>query len=237
MTDAAPPKKGQRVRITNLSPEELKVLESYDKAWPNRLRAGFRRDNAFFAWLMVASRPQDEWPDWCKQYLVEVARRLLDQVSDGDPYHKTPMPFDFDGHRNMFSILGIDLAKKKWDQAHAFWIEHEEYLYEPDWMSEVWDAGTQFSQRELILHDELVGEIKRRIQKHADATNQSYLQASHDVAQDGVEFDMSKGEIAYKTDASMLRGKRNRRKALLEQMVEHGARPGVPGRPRKSLKP
>ncbi len=221
MQDQAPPKKGQTSETIKLSPEEIKLLESYDKAWPNRLRDGFQRGNAFFAWIMVASRLRDEWPEWCVQYLHEISKRLLAHVSAGDPYHSAPIPFDFDDSRTMFCILGIDLAKKQWDQAHPFWIEFEEYLNEPDWMSEVWDAGTQFSQRELILHEELVDDIKKRIRKHADATDKSFLQASFDVAQDGVEFDMSKGEIPYETYSSMLRGMRNRRNALLEQMVKH----------------
>ena len=165
-----------------------------------------------------------------------MSKRLLSHVSTGDPYHRAPIPFDFDDSRIMFSILGMDFVKKQWGQAHSFWIEFEECLNEPDWMSEVWDAGTQFSQRDLILHDELVGEIKQRIQKHADATDQSYLKAIHDVIKNGVEFDMSKGETPYETYSSMLRGMRNRRKALLKQMVEHGARPGAPGRPSRSSK-
>ena len=49
MKDEAPPEKGQEIGAPNLSSEQLKLLKSYEDAWPNRLRKGFRRDNAFFA--------------------------------------------------------------------------------------------------------------------------------------------------------------------------------------------
>jgi len=231
--DVPAAKKGQQGATTDLSPEEIKLLESYDEAWPRRLRGGFKKDNAFFAWLMIATRPHDEWPDWCRDYLVEVAARLVSMVSSGDSYHANSPHFDFDDYRKVFVLLGIDTAAKKWEQAEHFWVEYELSFEDPVYEAGLWRDGIQFSQRDLILHDDTVTEIKKYIRRRAEEEKDSRLNVAASVAKEGVEIDMSRGEVEYETPGSMLRAMRLRRQAIVNKMVEHGPEACSPRKKRR----
>ena len=222
------PRRGPRPGYQKASPKLRHTdeeLERYNDLWPARLKAGFDSGSVFFAWLMVASRPQDPWPDWCRKYLVDVATRLLNTAEKSDSYLTgVRNPRALTDLKKAFKVLGIKSPKATWSRAKYFWSEYELYCEDPKYESQLLFRGIQLSQRDLILHDHLVEEIERKIRERAKSDNISRLQAGEDIASEGVEFDLTKDEPqAFESVSSMRRAMRRRRVHLENRLVEYGS--------------
>jgi len=132
-----------RYRGETMIPDDLRRV--VDETWISDLEKGFANGaNPYFAWLVIASLPQDSWPDWVIDYLGEVADRVL----------KSDL-------NKAVSALGIRSPKKSWLKADPLireWQERKENPERAD-LSRYWGVDPKSMENEDLYFESRAHEL------------------------------------------------------------------------------